>query len=714
MSFPTDALREPVVQVLDVSGRAVHAIHPEYDFCALLVGSEGTLAVMTEADLRLVPNPGGVKTMMVAFDTIGQAGQAVSAVIAAGLVPATLEMMDQAAMQMITQFAPAGLPVDAAAALIVEVDGHPESLDTQIEEVADLLDANGGFDIRIAQSEDERAQIWYGRKSAAGALARLSPRYYLTDVTVPRSHLGEVLPEIEGICQRYQLEAINVFHAGDGNLHPLILCDEEDEALMERVHQAGKEIIALCVDRNGSISGEHGIGIEKREAMSTMFSPNELTAMQDIKGIFDPAHLLNPGKVLPRTIPAPERIEPLMPNSKTFAPETAEEVGAALAALSAAGERVGISGRYLSSDLSSDPSQLESDALKAPYQLSTSHLNQIIHFAPDDLYIQVGAGMKLADLQHFLQAHQMQCALMAPSLDATIGGLLAANVNAPQRCRYGSLRDNLLATTVVLADGRIVTCGRPVVKNVAGYDLPKIFVGSYGSLGVMVDVTLKLTPSPRAIESVRIHIGEMADALHLAQQIAPHLLNCSGVVICRQAGVDARAYQIVCTAEGLPEDVAAELRTVKAIVEKAGAAPPQQLTFGNATSEWGAFMADIHADSMIIRVGVPAAALPAYWQAVQAIQNDEWTPFVDTLAGLLYIRTAPKSSAAARDLLDQLRRPLRSMDGYAVALLAPYALASQLDLWGFEPECMDLMMDLKERWDPAGILVPGGFLTHLA
>ncbi|MEM7127991.1 MAG: FAD-linked oxidase C-terminal domain-containing protein [Chloroflexota bacterium] len=716
-------------------GRALD--YPEYDFCALLVGSEGTLAVMTEADLRLIPNPSGVKTMMVAFDTIGEAGKAVSAVIAAGLVPATLEMMDQAAMQMITQFAPAGLPVEAGAVLIVEVDGHPESLDTQIEEAADLLDANGGFDIRIAQSEADRAQIWYGRKSAAGALARLSPRYYLTDVTVPRSHLGEVLPEIETICQRHQLKAINVFHAGDGNLHPLILCDEEDQELMERVHQAGKEIIALCVARNGSISGEHGIGMEKREAMYTMFSPNELRAMHEIKEIFDPGNLLNPGKVLPEMIPEAERAEPFMPTSRTFAPETAEEVGSALAALSLKGERVRISGCDPTDEQTGEEPSGQANApasrpyqpgsnhslapIQAGYTLSSSRLNQVVHFAPDDLYIQVGAGMKVSDLQRFLHQHQVQTALMAPSLGATVGGVLAANVNSPQRSRYGSLRDNLLAATVVLPDGRVMQSGRPVVKNVAGYDLPKIFVGSYGSLGVLVDVTLKLTPSPRSSQSIRTIIESMEAGLRLSQQIAPHLLNCSGVVISEQAEATQNAYQIVCTVEGSAEEVAAEMTIIKEIIEQAGVGSPKELAFSTATSEWGAFMADINANSMIIRVGVPVAALPDYWQTISegtgvnidGKQSDEWHPFVDSLAGLLYIRTDPESPDAARDLLDQLRRPMATTGGYAVVVLQPDSMAPQLDLWGFMPESMNLMMALKACWDPAGILLPGGYLRQL-
>ncbi|NJN82088.1 MAG: FAD-binding protein [Caldilineaceae bacterium] len=318
-------------RIVQLGGQVVDM--PEYDFCGLMVGSEGTLGLITRARLRLIRNPTGVQTMMVSFDSETQAGVAVSAVIAAGLVPATLEMMDQRTMRMIEEYVPAGLPVDAGAALIVEVDGYPEGLDTQIEEMADILSAHGGYALRIARDEAERAQIWYGRKSAAGAFSRISPGYYLTDVTVPRSRLGEILGEINAICARFDLRTANVFHAGDGNLHPLILCDPADDELMERVHHAAQEIIELSIGYDGSITGEHGVGMEKRKYMATMYSGAELLAMAEIKQVFDPDGLLNPGKVLPTEVPRVERFQRWLPNEEHFAPSTASEAAGLLAAL---------------------------------------------------------------------------------------------------------------------------------------------------------------------------------------------------------------------------------------------------------------------------------------------------------------------------------------------------------------------------------------------
>jgi glycolate oxidase subunit GlcD len=283
--------------IVQLGGPVVDA--PEYDLRGLVVGSEGTLAIVTKATLRLIANPPGVKTMMVSFDSVEQAGQAVSAVIAAGLAPATLELMDRRGMEVIEEFVDAGLPVDAGAALIVEVDGYPESLDAQIEEIADLLADNGGYDIRIAQSEQEREQIWYGRKSAAGALARLATGYYLTDVTVRRSLLGQVLHEVTAICNRFGVETASFFHAGDGNLHPLILYNGREPGALERAEELAGKILRLCIELGGSITGEHGVGVEKLAYMPEMFNATDLAVMGELRAAIDPQGLANRGKMLP-------------------------------------------------------------------------------------------------------------------------------------------------------------------------------------------------------------------------------------------------------------------------------------------------------------------------------------------------------------------------------------------------------------------------------
>ncbi len=281
-----------------VGGRALD--YPEYDLCGVLTGSEGMLALITAITARLVRNPPAVKTLLAVFDSVEQAGKGVSAIIAAGLVPATMEMMDQKIIQIVEPFAHAGLPTEAQAILIIDVDGYPASLDRQVDDVAQLLQAHGARNLRISSSAEERNQIWFARKSAAGAIARLAPAYYTVDITVPRSRLTETLFEVNQVCDKYGLRVGYVFHAGDGNLHPLILIpDPEDRDLLERVHRAGREVVELAVSKGGSLSGEHGVGIEKRQYMSLMFNNAELSAMRDVKEIFDPNNVLNPGKVFP-------------------------------------------------------------------------------------------------------------------------------------------------------------------------------------------------------------------------------------------------------------------------------------------------------------------------------------------------------------------------------------------------------------------------------
>ncbi len=286
-------------QRLHLGGRAMD--YPEYDFVGLLTGSEGTLGLITHASCRLLRNTPAIKTMLAAFDSVEAAGSAVSAVIAAGLVPATMEMMDRKIMRIIEDYIHIGLPVEAGAALIIETDGYPESVMPQMDEVAAILREHDARGMRIAETAEERDMIWYGRKSAAGALARLTPTHYQVDGTVPRSRLAETLATVNRLCDAQGLQVGYVLHAGDGNLHPFILIpDASDRELLDRVLAVGKAFEQLCIDLDGSITGEHGVGIEKRDFMPLMYGPQELGAMQELKEIFDPRHLLNPGKIFPR------------------------------------------------------------------------------------------------------------------------------------------------------------------------------------------------------------------------------------------------------------------------------------------------------------------------------------------------------------------------------------------------------------------------------
>jgi glycolate oxidase len=270
-----------------------------YDLRGVFVGSEGTLGIATRIAVRLTPNPTAVRTMLLDFAAVDDAAETVSAVIAAGVVPAAMEMLEGRMIAAVEDFVHAGFPVDAAAVLLVEVDGPPASVESGAAIVADVGMAHGARTVRVAADEAERALLWKGRKSAFGAVARIAPNYYLHDTVVPRTKLVDVLREVYAIAERHDLLVLNVFHAGDGNLHPLLVFDGREPGVLDRVHAAGEEIVATSLAAGGVLSGEHGIGLEKRDFMPLLFSVDDLDAQARLRDAFDPDGVANPDKVLP-------------------------------------------------------------------------------------------------------------------------------------------------------------------------------------------------------------------------------------------------------------------------------------------------------------------------------------------------------------------------------------------------------------------------------
>ena len=270
-----------------------------YDLRGAFVGSEGTMGIATRICVRLVPLPPAVRTLLLDFTSVESAAAAVSGIIAAGLVPAALEMMDAEITRAVEDFVHAGFPRDAAAVLLVEVDGLPAGVEAATEVVERVGKAHGARTVRVAADEAERALLWKGRKSAFGAIARIAPNYYLHDAVVPRTRLVEVMRSVYEIAARYDLVMMNVFHAGDGNLHPLIVFDKRADGVLERVMAAGEEIIQACVAAGGVLSGEHGIGLEKRDYMPLIFSAEDLDAQARLRDSFDPDGVANPEKILP-------------------------------------------------------------------------------------------------------------------------------------------------------------------------------------------------------------------------------------------------------------------------------------------------------------------------------------------------------------------------------------------------------------------------------
>jgi glycolate oxidase len=283
---------------------------PGYDLTGVVCGSEGTFGIVTAATLRLEPLPEAVTTLLAVFETVAAATATVSRIIAAGIVPAALEMMDRTIVEAVEAAYPAGFPTDAGAVLIIELDGAAAGLPALAARVEELCRVGGVRSVRTAADEAERAAIWKSRKRAFGAVGRLSPSYCTQDGVVPRTRLPEILVRIEEIGARYGLRIGNVFHAGDGNIHPVILFDERDRAETARVLSAGREILAACVALGGSVTGEHGIGVEKIRELGLSFGPDDLALMRRLRGVFDPAGRANPGKIFPTAAGCTEQRAP--------------------------------------------------------------------------------------------------------------------------------------------------------------------------------------------------------------------------------------------------------------------------------------------------------------------------------------------------------------------------------------------------------------------
>ena len=282
---------------LTIGSQALDA--PGYDLLALLTGSEGLLAITIEVTVKLLPCPEVAQVVMASFDTIDAAGTAVTATIASGIIPAGLELLDRPAIEAVEKFINTGYPKDAAAILLCELDGNQADVSAQIEQVERVFTKAGATNQQVSRDEQERQRFWAGRKAAFPAMGRLSPDYYCMDGTIPRKHLAQVLNRINMLSEEYQLPICNVFHAGDGNLHPLILFDANKPGELQRTEELGGKILELCVEVGGTITGEHGVGIEKINQMCVQFNNAELQQFHNIKHAFDPNQLLNPGKAIP-------------------------------------------------------------------------------------------------------------------------------------------------------------------------------------------------------------------------------------------------------------------------------------------------------------------------------------------------------------------------------------------------------------------------------
>ncbi len=284
-----------------------------YDLTGVAVGSEGTFGLVTAVTVRLLHTAEAVKTILASFRSIEEASEAVSAIIAAGIVPAALEMLDELMIRAINEGTGAGYPKDAGAVLLIELDGPRAEVDAQAQRVTAICRERGALDVRVARDESERALLWKGRKEAAGAVGRLAPTYLLQDAVVPRSKLPQIMRELRAIAERHRVQIANVFHAGDGNLHPLILYDDRNPEELERAQAANEELLHACIAMGGTVTGEHGVGLDKAKNLALQYGEADLNFMARLRRVFDPDRIMNPGKLLPSHPACGEGFRPLRP-----------------------------------------------------------------------------------------------------------------------------------------------------------------------------------------------------------------------------------------------------------------------------------------------------------------------------------------------------------------------------------------------------------------
>jgi glycolate oxidase len=410
------------------------------DLASLICGSEGTLAIVTKVWVRLTRDPEDRRTLRVAFPTIDDASQTVSQIISAGIIPAALELMDRGILDAVEDAYAMGVPREAGAVLVIEIDGLAVTLEPLKLRIEALCREHEAIEIIHAETAAAREQLWKCRKMAVGAVGRLSPGYILQDGVVPRTKLPAVMRRVDEIAVKHDVRIVNVAHAGDGNVHPILLYDERVPGQLQRVQAASREILEACIDFGGSVTAEHGVGVEKIELVEKMFAPADLEALQRVRAAFDPYGLFNPGKKLPAKVHGTN--------------------GATLQATTTIGDRV-------------------------------------LDYCPDDMTITVEAGITLAALNRFLAASQQRLPLDPPDAErVTIGEILATNAYGPRRFAYGTARDYLLGARMIDGRGQSYFAGSRVVKNVAGYNLPRAIVGARGAFGTIVEATLMVRPTP--------------------------------------------------------------------------------------------------------------------------------------------------------------------------------------------------------------------------
>ncbi|MCX7859982.1 MAG: FAD-binding oxidoreductase [Chloroflexus sp.] len=700
------------VEVVDHTGQRYWtgdgALDPVgYDLAGLIAGSEGTLGVVTAAIVRLTPLPEAVRVVLALFPSVVAAAAAVSAVIAAGSLPTSLELMDHNAIRAVNQAYELGLPeTTGTTALIIEVDGVNDGLDDQLDQIIAICRAHGAFDLRPARDPATQARVWTARKSVAGAIGRLAPAYYLVDTVVPRTKLPLMMEQVERLRAEYRLEVCNVAHAGDGNLHPLVLYDPRDPDQRRRAHDVAAGVLELSIEHGGVVSGEHGIGLEKCEYLPRFFSPAELQLHATIHQVFNPTGCFNPAKIFPSdTTPAelaaaraarlqwrdPARAAGAPAAGAFVAPETPAAAAALLNACHHAGVAVIPTG---------GAAARATDAVT----VSTLRWHGPLLYEPDDLTIKVAAGTTLAELQALLAPHNQMLPLDVADPQRSVGSLVATAADGPRRLGYGSFRDWVLALDVLEPDGELVRLGAQVVKNVTGYDLVKLYVGSAGTLGLITAVALKVFPQPPASATLVVRLPDPMAACSLIDDLATTRLLPTAV----EYLADDDGVVVAIRAEGHPAAVERHVREASALAQQRGATAAS-VTAAEETAFWQQTVTRFAPmpDQTLLRLSVWPARFAAAIQTIEQVARRRQVAVAVTahaLNGIIYLQVPGDPAQVAASHAE-----LVTAFPHTRLLAAPPTLVPQAPVWGQPPAALDRMRALKVAIDPYHQMHPAAF-----
>jgi glycolate oxidase subunit GlcD len=764
--------------VVDLGG--VGAEQLGYDLLGVFVGSEGTFGIATEATLRLTPIPPTVRTLLADFMEVNGASHAVSAIIAAGVMPAALEMMDHEIIRAVeaSVFA-AGLPTDAGAALLIELDGIEAGIDDEAERVKSICLQHGARSCRLARDEQERKKLWAARKGAFGAIGRIAPDSMIQDAVVPRSRLPEVLDETYRIASTYHLRIANVFHAGDGNLHPLICFDSRSPEEVRNVKEAGRELMQVCVNAGGSITGEHGVGLDKRDLLPLIFSDDDMDTMLRVRAAFDPLGLMNPGKIIPtprgcgearavaslsnngdgetkdgetgrrgdtgtsvrltRTdsprrqfdagdaylrlaaivgeppyLPVPPSPgTPVSPSPITVAPRSIDEAGEVMRLASAEGWSVIPAGAGSWLDVGN--SRRDVDLI-----VNTTKLSRIIEHEPADLIATAEAGVTLHEFNSELAKRGQWLPLDPPDdLHATLGGVVATGMSGAQRAGFGPPRAFVIGMHVVLADGRRIKAGGRVVKNVAGYDLCKLFTGSYGTLALIAQLTFKLRPLPEMTRTV-LASGSVEQLLSRAKAVIdarlfPVAVELLSPAFAFEAQFSDRgeAVLLIRFADSEKGIIHQTSRTIDLLKSQSRSVAPLK---GHDAEIWRmvAAVPMRFASACVWRASCKPTDLARFLKVVErgGVESSDASGMWQASLMDGRLRVIENSTTDCDDLvrsLVQSRAEAQALGGSLVIESAPAEIKSRIDAWGDLGARGKLMQRIKQQLDPEDILSPGRF-----